>query len=382
MSTSVESRSNTEAFLRDSTVDVTPTNWAGVELGDGMSTWGESAQRRRRMLSLRGHEYSIYKTIKWATIGSAGALALILIGAAVESTVGYFEFLGPRVTADGTVLAPGVGSIESIDMNIKPVTLATEQTKVTGTKVGFSETFSALDGAVKIPNLNASTITRAGEAETDITLDPKKVKIVFDDMHDTLAFIVPDSALSTKVILNSSENTATTGSITKFTSDQASSIANALAGTFGGNAADVPLIGVAAKGTMDIENFMETIANDEIKDQVAKQCTTPIFKVPGVMNQFKVNEKDVSAVELLTSNIMSDPSLKLLDSKPLGEVKAMIKKATVVMSDHPDIQADTSSAEELSKLKSKDINISLGSKALVCSVTKHTKLILPKAGSN
>jgi hypothetical protein len=311
----------------------------------------------------------------------------VLIAAAIVTPFALFgtgvaNGLAPHIDAHGGVAKGGHASVKEVSMKMPPITLATAETEITGEKVAFEEDFKAL-GFLSIP-FNQQTITRDATVETLITLNPSNadISVTFDSDKNKLTYTLPDNTLATKVNIPTGKGrtSQTSGSITTFTSDMSSAMANSISGMFGNDASSVPLLGDVAQKKTSVTNALTSFADLAITTGVDQKCTPLIENIPSFTDQLKNNIKKVMA-----STVMASDQLPDLMNKPGTEIQKIIEKATVDMPANYKIGPDQAALDSFNKyLKSKIFSTDKNIPPIECGISKDFKLTLAdnNQGSN
>jgi|GEM_PF-3332994 len=317
------------------------------------------------------------------TIGSAALVSALGIGvvAGIHYGADFKAAIGPNVENETSIEKGAKAEIQSVDMDIQPIVLSTAETKVTGVKAQFQNKVSAMGGLVNF-SVNKTSVTREASVETNITIDPSSVALSYDSEKEKLTIGADNSTLTTEVDIPTaaSKTVDTTGSFTAMPGQVLSAMSNALAGSFGGGANEVPILGGIAKGTTDVKTGLEHYADLYIVTQVDEQCTPLIpKKVPNFTEELKKNIRESVKGQLLNPDVTNsdaNASLSLLMDKPLGEVQKIVSDAEVTMPDDYTIGADKKNIDQLKKYEKTEFFSSntSGAAPMECGVSKDVKL--------
>lgn len=315
------------------------------------------------------------KVLGSVVLGVMGAGAGMYLVGAVMFYNGVTDELKSPLETSTEVIEAGEATVVFVSTEIPPITVATALTEVQGVKVGFEVEM------LTIP-VTLSTITRGTPGvETSLTIDPDVVELEYDSLEKKLTITAPDVALSTSVDIatGSAKTEDTSGSIPMLSADILTAITNTIAGTFGADASEVPLLGQVADGTREIRSVLEQIADLEIVTSVDKQCTPLITRIPDFTNQLKENIKTAVQGKLLDAETTNDPNNKgLADSMslPLSEVQEIVKNATVVIPDSYTVGPDQVKIDQLNSYhESGFFELTEDTESIVCGIDKNITLI-------
>lgn len=315
------------------------------------------------------------------------AIASVAIGSVVAAgakyTVDYMGFLAPHVTSEGEVLAPGKGSVQSVSFDMPNVTLTTAETKVNGVKMGFHQNVNALGGIIDV-DFNQTSLTRDALFETHIQLDPGMAELSYDALKEDLTVTIPDGAVSTEVFIppGKASTVDTSGSITALPGEMLSALSNAVAGQFGANASEVPLLGGVAKGTLSVEDALTKLADLYIVTEGDKQCTPLIAEIPSFDKELDKNIRTVVGGVLMDPKTddeqLASNELSLLMDKPASEVRDIVAHASIEMPDDYKIGPDKDNIKELKKYQKSGFftTEAPNGKSIDCAVSKDVTLTL------
>lgn len=335
---------------------------------------------KQRMNPIEMARYAKYNSI---VMGVAAATAI----AGVVGVAGTYYFreyaaaMAPHIDGETTIEPGAKATVETVDMDIQPITLSTAETNVTGVNAKFQNKVSAMGGLVNF-SMNKSGIVREADAELQMTLDPNDVTISYDPNNEKMKVKVENGSLTTKVDIPTAQSKTvdTSGSFTAMPSQVAAAMTEAIAGTFGKNANEVPILGDIAKGRTDIKTGLEQYADLYIVTQVDEQCTPLIpEKLPNYTVELKRNVLEAIKGQLLNPDVTSNSanaSLSSLMDKPLSEVQKIADNAEVEMSDDFTFSPDQKNIDELKKYEKSEFfsAATSGSADLECGISKSAKL--------
>jgi len=335
-----------------------------------VSTPSKSPERKHGM---------VWRSVRRKVI-AVGAIGAV-VAAGAKYAIDYSAFLAPHVTSEGEVLAPGKASVQSVSFEMPPVTLSTAETKVTGVKTGFHQNLNALGGIVDI-DFNQASLTREALFETLIRLDAGKVELSYNALEEDLTVTVPDGALSTEVNIPAGKASTvdTSGSLTALPAEMLSALTNAVAGQFGANASEVPLLGGVAKGTLSVDDALTKLADLYIVTEGDKQCTPLIAEIPSFDKELEKNIRSVAGGVLLDPQTddekVAAEGLSLLMDKPASEVRQIVADATIEMPDDYKIGPDEDNVKELKKYQKSGFFTTEATKgkSIDCAVSKDVTL--------
>lgn len=309
-------------------------NFEGNDL-DQMNRWVQNAPENEGVTgSGEGKNFKAGKTAKWMAIwGLATAIGVGGVGS-FEYAKAAWDAGKPTIKGETSLSDAGTGKVESIDMTVKPVTVTTIDTEVTGTKTEFQDN---IDTGKYLLNLKFSVghrdITRKAEVETDVQLDPQKITIEWqppksdakgDDKLGQLYFEVPDAAISQESNIKLADTTDHSGSLISMSTAVGSAVASTVGGIFGTGGNEVPLIGKMSSNQISIDNGLENFSDLATKVNVGKVCTAAVMQAPNYTNDLKANVVPVAKGIMLST----DTDVQSQLTKGLGDMhKTLLKSA-------------------------------------------------------
>lgn len=324
---------------------------------------------------------SLWRTGKAALLGTTAiALSGVILGG-----VGFFNNVNahtpPLASVKGSVLAPGKGTVEAINMVMPPITVATVETNAK-VKVG-------LDTIVANMDLGEQSLTRTSLVEVHINVDPGSVLINYDDATKQLTETVPNSALSSEVF----QKTGSQLDVGSYSNpllvgvDLVSSAANAIGGMSKTDASDVPLIGFIADKKMSSDNVLRAFADVDAAYEVGNTCITPITQVPTFTDQLKSNIQTAVAGELVHPDAAHKDAisgLKILMSKSLEVRQKIIDNAVIELTPHYTVGRDPQIANSIQKYVKSGlfkVNVDNGS-SFDCKISSNLKFTSSNGGTS
>ena len=319
---------------------------------------------------------------------SGVAFSMLAIGVA---GLGYGAFnysstvtnaLALKAETEGSVVDAGKAEIIEVNMDMPPITLATAETKVTGTKVAFEQKLTGLFDL----SLGSNTVTRDATVETLITVKPGEVTISYDNEKGELTFSALETALSTSVDIPTGDARTVdkTGNLAMLPAEWLTKVSEAVDGTFGTDNSKVPIVREMAAGTLNINEGLEKYADLNIVTQVDKECTPLIpQEVKDFNEQLKDNIRTAVKGQLLDSEATSNDVSAALMDMPLSDVQKLVDESTVEIPEDFAIGPDQENITKLEEYKtSKFFTSTLNAeKAMACGVSEDTKLSLVDKGT-
>jgi len=330
----------------------------------------------------KNRNYSSSRTLG-GVVFSVLATGTAALGIGVYNyTSGITNALALKAETQGSVTDAGKAEILEVSMDMPPITLATAETKVTGTKVAFEQKLTGLFDL----SLGSNTVTRDANVETLITVDPGKVNISFDSEKKALTFSALETALSTKVDIPTGEARTVdkTGSVAMLPAEWLTKVSEAIDGTFGTDNSKVPIVREMAAGTLNINEGLEKYADLNIVTQVDKECTPLIpQEVEDFNEQLKDNIRVAVKGQLLDAEATSNDVASALMDMPLSDVQKLVENSTVEIPEDFTIGPDQENITKLEDYKkSKFFTSTLDTeKAMACGVSKDAKLSLVEEGN-
>jgi hypothetical protein len=301
----------------------------------------------------------------------------------VAGGVVYGVNLLPRVSVSADLKDAGKAAVKEINTRIDTYPMATASTEASGVKIAIglkAENVPLFDTL----QFDAATKTRgAGDVRTNLDLNLNEVQLSFDKnkTEHQMTITASEASMKTSIdIMNLSGRTeAESGSLATLPFDLNTAVTKSIAGTFGGDASDVPIFGAFAEGTMTFDDMTDDIADLQLLTQVDKYCTPLILKLPDFMTQVQENVRDAVSGQILKSSKTNDPSnpgLADMLELSVSEAQKVVEDAEVILPDTVNIASDQSKKDMLQKyVESGFIHMSNNEKKMDCGIDKNAKLI-------
>lgn len=352
--------------------------------GTGHSRDAMPKDRANRLATQSEIRLSRNKKIK-AGLWGAATIGFVVpaIVSGVSFAIGYGEGQQSLVSAEAGVLDAGTGEVKYLSVDMGPIPLSTDETEVTGLKVG-------LDVELLGHPFSAGTETTSYVVKRTVEFDPGDADFTYDpSKKPALTISIPDGTLSASlhILPGESHTDDTSGSVIALPAEVLTALTNTIAGMVGAEASEVPLLGEIAAGTTDVKSALRSFS-EVVAVANVDTCTPLITQIPYYTDHITENAAEVARGRLLDLNDpISQEMSELLDLSG-HEIAEIVNSAAIIMPENYTIGPDQDNLDKRDNyLKSKLFTTSIGNggtKPMDCSVGKNVKLLSvdDKAGLN